>query len=266
MRNCVPRGEGKNTKPSKFIMITGWSYARAKPQASARRQPMARRGQRGVQLTFTVTFGRLCYLPIDCTSSTNHPFSRATMSTSTSTTSRSDLASIFDSAIQAYKRKTGNDITTHPLAIELQSCHSPDAVLAVLRNQVSVIGQPHSVNDSESFSKWLIPTVNVLYAFSATLGEGVGLVNITIPLLLRKSALTSVSQAFSPARVVFAGIGVLLQVRTLSPYCSPFSCRSFSRRSKMSALAGKPSPICSTGWNFFSAGSRFTPWCHSLRV
>ena len=103
------------------------------------------------------------------------------MSTSTSTTSRSDLASIFDSAIQAYKNKTGNDITTHPLATELQSCHSSDAVLAVLRNQVSVAGQPYSRNESESFSKWLIPTVNVLYAFSASLGEGVGLVIRTIP-------------------------------------------------------------------------------------
>ncbi|KAI0293184.1 hypothetical protein B0F90DRAFT_1764101, partial [Multifurca ochricompacta] len=38
---------------------------------------------------------------------------------------------------------------------------------------------------------WLYPTVNVLYALSATLSEGVGLV-------------------FSPAKVVFAGIGILL--------------------------------------------------------
>ncbi|KAH9028257.1 hypothetical protein EDB84DRAFT_1498792, partial [Lactarius hengduanensis] len=38
---------------------------------------------------------------------------------------------------------------------------------------------------------WLNPTVNVLYAFSAALGEGVGLV-------------------FSPAKVIFAGAGVLL--------------------------------------------------------
>ncbi|KAI9433551.1 hypothetical protein H4582DRAFT_987135, partial [Lactarius indigo] len=48
-----------------------------------------------------------------------------------------------------------------------------------------------SRRDDERLTKWLNPTVNVLYAFSATLGEGVGLV-------------------FSPARVIFAGIGVLL--------------------------------------------------------
>ncbi|KAH9009922.1 hypothetical protein EDB83DRAFT_2531008 [Lactarius deliciosus] len=40
--------------------------------------------------------------------------------------------------------------------------------------------------------QWLDPTVNVLYAFSATLGNGVGLI-------------------FPPSNVVFAGIGVLLQ-------------------------------------------------------
>jgi len=119
------------------------------------------------------------------------------MSTYTSTASRSDLGSIFDSAIQAYKKKTGNDITTHPLATELQSCHSPDAVLAVLRNQVSGIGQPHSRNDSESFSKWLIPTVNVLYAFSASLGEGVGLVNKTIPPLVEKNLRSHLSLRYS---------------------------------------------------------------------
>ena len=127
--------------------------------------------------SFRAIFGRLCYFPIDRTSF------RATMSTSTS---RLNLGSIFDSAIQSYRSKTGNDITTHPLATELQSCHSPEAVLAVLRNQASAIGQSHDSIDSENFSKWLIPTVNVLYAFSATLGEGAGLVNRTNPLLSRK--------------------------------------------------------------------------------
>ncbi|KAI9443989.1 hypothetical protein H4582DRAFT_1872066, partial [Lactarius indigo] len=44
---------------------------------------------------------------------------------------------------------------------------------------------------SDTLNKWFVPTVNVLYAFSASLGEGAGLV-------------------FSPAKVVFAGAGVLL--------------------------------------------------------
>jgi hypothetical protein len=52
-----------------------------------------------------------------------------------SSTSRSNLDYFFDSAPQAYKKRTGKDITSDPLATELQSCDSPDAILAVLRRQ-----------------------------------------------------------------------------------------------------------------------------------
>jgi hypothetical protein len=94
-------------------------------------------------------------------------------------TSRSNLDSIFNAALQAYKKKTGKDITSHPLATELQSCNSPDTVLAVLRSQIPSLDQPQS--GEENFAKCLTPFINVLYAFTATLGGGVGLVIVTIP-------------------------------------------------------------------------------------
>ena len=94
-------------------------------------------------------------------------------------TSCSNLDAIFNGALRAYKKKTGNDITSHPLAAELQSCDSPDAILAVLRRQIPTPAQ--SQNGDETFAKCLIPTVNVLYTLSDALGEGVGLVIITIP-------------------------------------------------------------------------------------
>ena len=125
-------------------------------------------------------------------------------------TSRSNLDSIFNAALRAYKKKTGNDITSHPLATELQSCDSPDAILAVLRRQIPMPDQSH--NGDETFAKCLIPTVNVLYTLSDALGEGVGLVIITMSSLWRICALTSCLQAFSPAKIIFAGIGVLLLV------------------------------------------------------
>ena len=75
-------------------------------------------------------------------------------------------------------KKTGKDIAAHPLATELQSCDSPDAILAVLQRQITTPGQPQ--NSDETFAKYLIPTVNILYTISNTLGEGVGLVIITI--------------------------------------------------------------------------------------
>ena len=130
-------------------------------------------------------------------------------------TSRSNLDLIFNTALKTYKKKTGNDITSHPLAAELQSCDSPDAILAVLRRQIPTPDQYQSHGGDEIFAKCLIPTVNVLYTLSDTLGEGVGLVISTMSSLLRICALTSCSQMFSPAKVIFAGIGVLLLVRYL---------------------------------------------------
>jgi len=101
-------------------------------------------------------------------------------------TSRSNLDSVFSSAFQEYKKKTGKDITSHPLAAEIQACHSPDAILAVLQSQFSTLSQSQSDNEGSTSTKWLIPTINVLYSFSAALGEGAGLVNIAISPLSRK--------------------------------------------------------------------------------
>jgi len=128
-------------------------------------------------------------------------------------TSCSNLDSIFNAALRTYSKKTGKDITSHPLATELQSCDSPDAILAILRRQIPTPDQSQSRD--ETFAKCLIPTVNVLYTLSNTLGEGVGLVITMISPLLRTRSLTSFSQVFSPAKVIFAGIGVLLLVRCL---------------------------------------------------
>ena len=127
-------------------------------------------------------------------------------------TSRSNFDSIFNSAFHAYKKRTNLDLATHPLLSSLQTCDSSEAVLTVLREQIFASDQ--SQGGDERLTNWLVPTVNVLYAFSATLGEGVGLVGTgKFPLMSRIFALILVSQVFSPAKVVLAGIGVLLLVR-----------------------------------------------------
>ncbi|KAI9432782.1 hypothetical protein H4582DRAFT_2132092, partial [Lactarius indigo] len=105
-------------------------------------------------------------------------------------TSSTNFETIFGAALEVYRNQTKNDIASHPLAVQLQSCDSPSAILAILRAQVQAFDRSQSAD--ERFTKWLDPTVNVLYAFSATLGEGVGL-------------------AFPPAKTIFTGIGVLLQ-------------------------------------------------------
>jgi hypothetical protein len=90
--------------------------------------------------------------------------------------SSSHFRSIFDTALEAYKKKTGKDLTTHPLLAQLTTCDSANDILTVLQSQILSFDQPRSREDK--FTKWLNPTVNVLYVFSATLGEGVSLVRL----------------------------------------------------------------------------------------
>ena len=90
--------------------------------------------------------------------------------------SHSNFVPIFNAALETYKRKTKKDLTSHQLLPTLQSCDSPEAILTVLREQVPAVSQ--SQNGDDGLAKWVSPTVNVLYSFSATLGGVVGLVSI----------------------------------------------------------------------------------------
>ena len=96
--------------------------------------------------------------------------------TTSSSASPSNFDAIFNSALDAYKKRTKKDLTSHPLLPTLQACNNPDAVLAVLREQIPAFTQ--SQNADDRLTKWLVPTVNVLYGFSGALGEGVSLVSI----------------------------------------------------------------------------------------
>jgi hypothetical protein len=101
------------------------------------------------------------------------------MSTEPSTsTSQSNFAIIFNAALETYKRKTNQDLASHPLLPSLQSCDSPEAILIVLREQIPAFCEFQDSDDG--LTKWVNPTVNVLFSFSATLGQGVGLVSIKI--------------------------------------------------------------------------------------
>ena len=93
--------------------------------------------------------------------------------TPTATTSTSNYQSIFDNAIQAYKKKTKKDLRSHPLLDKLQDCDSPDAVLKVLYEQIP--GFDQSRDTDNNLTKWLNPTVNVLCTFSGVVGGGIGL-------------------------------------------------------------------------------------------
>jgi hypothetical protein len=93
---------------------------------------------------------------------------------SSSSNQASNFQLIFINALDEYKKRTKKDLLKHPLVTELQYCNTPGAILAVLQQQLQGLDQ--SRRNDERWTRWLDPTVNVLYSLSGTVGEGVGLV------------------------------------------------------------------------------------------
>jgi len=100
-----------------------------------------------------------------------------------------NFTAIFNVASTEYYNATGKRLDTHPLASQLDICRSPDVVCNLLRTQAQAFSKFRK--GDEKLMAWLDPIIHILFTFSATLGEGIGL-------------------PFSPAKTIFTGIGVLL--------------------------------------------------------
>jgi hypothetical protein len=88
----------------------------------------------------------------------------------------SNFTNIFDAASNGYRKLTKLDLRTHPLTAVLEDCDSPDALLNVFRGQACAFDE--FCKGDDRLMKWLNPTVNILFTFSATLGEGIALVSV----------------------------------------------------------------------------------------
>jgi mannitol-1-phosphate/altronate dehydrogenase len=94
----------------------------------------------------------------------------------TPSTSSSTFQSVLNVALERYENKTKNKLLTHPLAAQIQSCDNTAAIHAVLEGIVQRFDQRR--RNDERLTKWLDPTVDVLYSFSCAVGNAGGLVNI----------------------------------------------------------------------------------------
>jgi hypothetical protein len=100
----------------------------------------------------------------------------ALMSRSNRTTSSSNFQLVINNALKEYEKRTKQDLLAHPLASQLQACDSPTAILNVLLQQVQ--GLDEARRNDDRWTKWLDPTVNILYTLCDTFGDGVGLVSL----------------------------------------------------------------------------------------
>jgi hypothetical protein len=130
--------------------------------------------------------------------------------------SSTTLRALFDAALQDYKDKTGNALADHPIAKQIETCESLDSIAAILQQQARSFREFRE-NDGR-LMKALNSSVDVLRApsISSALDEAIGLV-------VRRKAFISVPcsswllQPFPPAKAIFAGFGILLDVCLSSP-------------------------------------------------
>jgi len=99
--------------------------------------------------------------------------------TAGASTSANNFTAIFSAASAEYQRVTGKHLDTHPFATQLDTCDSPTAISGLLRMQAQALIK--SQKGDQKLMAWLDPIVHILFTFSATLGEGIGLVSYLDP-------------------------------------------------------------------------------------
>ena len=140
----------------------------------------------------------------------NPPLHSYMSHTRPTSTSSSNFQVIFNNALKAYERRTKKDLLAHPLAAQLQDCNSHSSILIVLQQQVQELDQ--SQTSDERFDQMVGSNCEgSLYL----IGDPRRRCQPGIPRDIKVSEiwiLILILQVFSPAKTIFAGIGVLLSV------------------------------------------------------
>jgi hypothetical protein len=118
---------------------------------------------------------------------------------------------LFNTALQDYKDKTGTSLIDHPIAKQLETCESVSSITAIIQEQARGFREFRE-NDGK-LMKALNSSVDVLCApsISSALNEAIGLV-VRLKALSVYLVPDGHLQPFSPAKAVFAGFGILLTV------------------------------------------------------
>ena len=87
----------------------------------------------------------------------------------------STLQALFNAALQDYKDKTGNSLSDHPFAKQLQECNSVEAISTILEDQARIFRE---FRDHGKLINSLNRLADILSSpfITTVLGEGIGLV------------------------------------------------------------------------------------------
>jgi hypothetical protein len=136
----------------------------------------------------TTLWASTLYTQLSC----HHFISTSDMADQSENSESARFRSLFESALQAYDKKVGVTLAQHPLAAQLNNCHSIESITTVLQAQVQAFSE---FQGSETIIKSINNTVSILTRLSATasLGDPISLV--------RQKALT-----YSIALTIFTAI------------------------------------------------------------
>ena len=81
----------------------------------------------------------------------------------------------FESALETYETKTGITLAEHPLALQLQSCHSVEDITTLVQDQASAFGEFRGKDRIMKSIKSTASILATLYA-TASFGDDIGLV------------------------------------------------------------------------------------------
>jgi hypothetical protein len=82
---------------------------------------------------------------------------------------------LFDAALQDYEKTTSISLVKHPLAEQLQNCHSVESITTFLQDQVREFGRFQRGDEMMNIIKNTVSSLCVLYATTA-IGDVVQLV------------------------------------------------------------------------------------------
>ncbi|KAI0260114.1 hypothetical protein BC834DRAFT_1044836 [Gloeopeniophorella convolvens] len=110
----------------------------------------------------------------------------------TSLDDSSRFTSLFEGALKEYHEHTGTDLASHPLYDRLNACGSAETVIDAVKEQARAFGEYRKGDRATQLMTKLSPLVDTMLVLNDGLGKTIG-------------------EVFKPAKLVCAGVGLLLR-------------------------------------------------------
>ena len=130
----------------------------------------------------------------------------------------SHCRALFDTALQAYEKKTSITLVQHPLTLQLQNCHSEESIASFLQDQIPSSSDSGGNNRVLASIRSIISILSNLSIAPALAWTNNMVCEIEV-LMTCSIPLTAFLQTFSPENAIHAGLAILLAVSAFSSTC-----------------------------------------------